>query len=57
MFQKWELVEEARHMICVETNMFGSCRYRVLADVYRKRKIDGTYKYKYVKRVHDKNDE
>lgn len=50
MFNKWILIEEAKPMICESFNvMWGYSQTRkVLVEVYRKKKFDGTYKYKNV---------
>lgn len=50
MFGKWELVEEAKPMVCRSFNVvFGySAPYWVTVDVYRKKRLNGMYKYKSV---------
>lgn len=52
IFSKWELVEENKEMIEESFNPFWNANKirRVRCDVYRKRKWNGTYKYKYIKR-------
>ena len=49
---KWELVQENAPYVQVTTNpILGVVSQgAVLCDVYRKKKRDGTYKYKKVKR-------
>lgn len=48
----WELVEEGKKMICQSFNaIYGySDSYPVIVDVYRKKRWNGIYKYKYVVR-------
>jgi len=50
--KQWELVEEGKKMICQSFNaFFGYAKpILVLVDIYRKKKWDGIYKYKYVVR-------
>lgn len=52
MFSKWELVEENRVMIERSFSIWDENYHerRVLVDVYRKKRFNGTYKYKYIKR-------
>lgn len=51
MFEKWELVEENKPMTEVTDGFMlpNGCREReVHVDVYRKKKLNGIYKYKNV---------
>ncbi len=52
MFKKWELVEENKSMIEKSFNFITEYSYSrsIIVDVYRKKKLNGTFKYKYVKR-------
>ena len=47
-FGKWELVEEGKPMINEEFNPVTGYRrvHNVIVDVYRKKKLNGIYKYK-----------
>lgn len=47
--RKWELVQENKRMIETQFNPLwgmGTMERKVIADVYRRQKRDGTYKYK-----------
>lgn len=49
MFKKWELIEKEKRMVCERFNpFFGYSSYLVYVDIYRKKKFNGTYKYKKV---------
>jgi len=51
MFNKWELVEENKSMVQVVYGYLfpeGREEAPVHVDVYRKKKLNGMYKYKYV---------
>lgn len=50
MFGKWELVEENVEKILVISNMysFRTSHKTVYVDIYRKKKLNGIYKYKTV---------
>ena len=50
LFGKWELVEEGKHMVNHEYNPCTgySNTYPVIVDVYRKKRLNGMYKYKNV---------
>jgi len=52
MFQKWELVEENKRMVCETHNpIMGHISTGIVyIDVYRKKKMNGIYKYKQVVR-------
>lgn len=48
---KWELIQENKRMIETQFNPLwgmGTMEREVIADIYRKKKRDGTYKYKTV---------
>lgn len=53
MFSKWELVEEGKimekRMVAVAWG-YESPLIRCVVDVYRKKRWNGIYKYKYVER-------
>jgi len=50
MFNKWQLVEKSKPMVCEQFNVvWGTSTIRhVYIDVYRKKKFNGIYKYKNV---------
>jgi hypothetical protein len=52
MFQKWELVSEGQRMLQHTVNPIMGLVSRgfVIVDVYRKKKMNGMYKYKNVVR-------
>lgn len=52
MFGKWELVEENKPMVCESFDtLFCIVEHHIVyVDVYRKKKWNGIYKYKNVRR-------
>lgn len=50
LFGKWELFEEGKPMICESYHVLWDTTrtHRVIVDVYRKKKLNGMYKYKTV---------
>ena len=49
MFSKWELVEQKKPMVVVYYGLlYGSHARHVYVDVYRKKRLNGMYKYKNV---------
>jgi hypothetical protein len=51
LFQKWELFEENKLLIEQSTNiLYGTTEFPGRYDVYRKKKWNGMFKYKTVRR-------
>ena len=46
--EQWELVEEGKEMVRV--NLILDIKQDIICDVYRRKKPDGIYEYKYVPR-------